>query len=201
LPTLTEVVGDATSARLVASTSGAELFDESVRSPASRPGGGTAAGATEAVSGAGVESRGPSTAAVAPPARVSLTRKPRLPLPQAPASPQLPLLGMPATASQSRGVPPLAAAPSDGGLGADIFGDIADAAPAEGDDQLARAVLADLQRHVDQMLEYRLRASLTPLLTQMADNLVRELRQELASTLRDVVKRAVGQEVARRRKR
>jgi hypothetical protein len=64
-----------------------------------------------------------------------------------------------------------------------------------------RAVLQDLQRHVDLMLEYRLRASLAPLLTQLADNLVRELRQELVLTLRDVVKRAVNQELLRRRKR
>jgi hypothetical protein len=69
------------------------------------------------------------------------------------------------------------------------------------DDQLVRAVLQDLQRHVDLMLEYRLRASLAPLLTQLADNLVRELRQELVLTLRDVVKRAVNQELLRRRKR
>jgi hypothetical protein len=69
------------------------------------------------------------------------------------------------------------------------------------DDQIARAVLRDLQRHVDLMLEYRLRASLAPLLTQVADTLVRELKQELALTLRDVVKRAVNQEVLRRRPR
>jgi hypothetical protein len=69
------------------------------------------------------------------------------------------------------------------------------------DDQLVRAVLQDLQRHVDLMLEYRLRASLAPLLTQLADNLVRELRQELVLTLRDVVKRAVNQELLRKRKR
>ncbi|MEY4747898.1 MAG: hypothetical protein RIQ60_112 [Pseudomonadota bacterium] len=70
-----------------------------------------------------------------------------------------------------------------------------------GEEQLVRAVLQDVQRHVDLMLEYRLRASLTPLLTQLADTLVRELRQELSETLHDVVKRSVNQELVRRRKR
>jgi hypothetical protein len=79
--------------------------------------------------------------------------------------------------------------------------DSADLAGGGGEDEIARAVLNDLQRHVDLMLEYRLRASLTPLLTQVADSLVRELKQELALTLRDVVKRAVNQEVLRRRRR
>jgi hypothetical protein len=74
-------------------------------------------------------------------------------------------------------------------------------ASGDSEDEIARVVLHDLQRHVDLMLEYRLRASLAPLLTQVADTLVRELKQELALTLRDVVKRAVNQEVLRRRKR
>ena len=104
-------------------------------------------------------------------------------------------------------VPQLAGAVSPVDARADAPGAGPDAGPgpagegAEADDQLVRAVLHDLQRHVDLMLEYRLRASLAPLLTQLADQLVRELREELALTLRDVVKRAVNQEVLRRRKR
>lgn len=67
----------------------------------------------------------------------------------------------------------------------------------DGDEIVAR-VLADLQRHADLMLEYRLREAIAPLLARHADALVRELQQELAATLREVVARAVSQELARR---
>ena len=56
-----------------------------------------------------------------------------------------------------------------------------------------------LQRQVDLMLEYRLREVLTPLLARAADNVVRDARSQLASTLRDMVERAVADELARRR--
>ena len=65
--------------------------------------------------------------------------------------------------------------------------------------QIVQHVLADLQRHADLMLEYRLREALAPVLARLTDELVDELRQELAGTLRDVVSRAVSQELARRR--
>jgi hypothetical protein len=67
------------------------------------------------------------------------------------------------------------------------------------EDRIVQHVLADLQRQVDLMLEYRLREMLTPLLTRVADNIVRDVRSELASTLRDMVGRAVAQEIARHR--
>jgi aspartate oxidase len=54
---------------------------------------------------------------------------------------------------------------------------------------------------MDLMLDYRLREILTPLLTRAADSVVREARSELASTLRDVVARAVAQELTRHRTR
>jgi hypothetical protein len=69
------------------------------------------------------------------------------------------------------------------------------------EEQLSQRVLADLQRQVDLMLEVRLREVLTPLLQRASDNLVRETRAELASTLREVVARAVAQELARHRGR
>jgi hypothetical protein len=69
------------------------------------------------------------------------------------------------------------------------------------DEQLIQSVLVEVQRQVDLMLEYRLREALTPLLTRAADNLVREARAELASSLRDAVARAVAQELARHRVR
>jgi hypothetical protein len=73
----------------------------------------------------------------------------------------------------------------------------ADSLPIE--ERIVQHVLIDLQRQVDLMLEYRLRETLTPMLNRVADNLVREIRSELASTLRDVVARAVAQELARHR--
>ena len=67
------------------------------------------------------------------------------------------------------------------------------------DEQLIQRVLVDLQRQVDLMLEYRLREALTPLLARAADSVIRDARGELASTLRDIVARAVAQEIARHR--
>jgi hypothetical protein len=69
------------------------------------------------------------------------------------------------------------------------------------EEQLSQRVLADLQHQVELMLEVRLREALTPLLQRAADNLVRETRAELASTLREIVARAVAQELARHRGR
>lgn len=64
---------------------------------------------------------------------------------------------------------------------------------------LVQRVLAEVQRQVDLMLEYRLREALTPLLVRLADSAVREARNELASALHDVVARAVAKELARHR--
>jgi hypothetical protein len=69
------------------------------------------------------------------------------------------------------------------------------------EEQLVQRVLGDVQRQVDLMLEYRLREILTPILTRATDAMIREARAELASTLRDVVARAVTQELSRHRSR
>lgn len=69
------------------------------------------------------------------------------------------------------------------------------------EEQIVQRVLADLQRQIDLMLETRMRETLTPALTRATDALVRDLRHELASTLRDVVAHAVAQELARHRER
>jgi hypothetical protein len=69
------------------------------------------------------------------------------------------------------------------------------------EEQLVQRVLADVQRQVDLMLEYRLREILTPILTRATDAVIRDTRTELASTLRDVVARAVTQELSRHRSR
>jgi len=69
------------------------------------------------------------------------------------------------------------------------------------EEQVVQRVLADLQRQVDLMLETRMRETLTPALTRATDALVRDVRHELASTLRDVIAHAVAQELARHRGR
>jgi len=73
--------------------------------------------------------------------------------------------------------------------------------PAITEAQLTQHILTDVQRQIDLMLEYRLREALAPVLARATDNLVRESRSELASTLRDVVARAVAQEMSRHRSR
>jgi hypothetical protein len=82
-------------------------------------------------------------------------------------------------------------------------GPIAAAAPARlpGEAELVEQVLAQVQRQLDLMIEQRLREALSPLLARTADHLVREARNELASTLRDVVARAVSIELTRQRNR
>lgn len=80
----------------------------------------------------------------------------------------------------------------------------APAAPAAvelDEEELVQRVLADVQRQIDLMLEVKLREALAPALTRATDALLREARTGLASTLRDVVSRAVAQEIARHRGR
>lgn len=74
---------------------------------------------------------------------------------------------------------------------------ITPATPALSEDQIVQRVLLDLQRQIDLMLEYRVREALIPALTRATDALVLEARNELASTLRDVVSRSVAHELAR----
>jgi len=75
------------------------------------------------------------------------------------------------------------------------------AAPAFNEEQIAQRVLSDVQRQIDLMLEYRLREVLAPALERAMQGLVDEVRNELASTLREVVSRAVAQEMSRHRRR
>jgi hypothetical protein len=67
--------------------------------------------------------------------------------------------------------------------------------------RIVDTVMAGLQQRVDQMFEFRLREALGPVLARAADLVVNDARDELAHTLRDVVARAVTQELARRRHR
>ncbi len=67
--------------------------------------------------------------------------------------------------------------------------------------QLAQRVLSGLQKQVDSLVDFRLKEALAPVLARHADALVRELREELSQTMRDVVSRAVSQEMAKLRQR
>lgn len=60
---------------------------------------------------------------------------------------------------------------------------------------LAQRVLADLDKQLDLMFEHRLRESLTPVLARMTDSLVREMRNQLAASMREMVSRAVSIEL------
>jgi hypothetical protein len=97
---------------------------------------------------------------------------------------------------------PAATLPAPAPLPAEREASAGAAAPAVlNEEQLTQRVLIDLQRQMDLMLDYRMREVLTPLLARAADTIVREARGELASTLRDVVERAVALELARHRTR
>jgi hypothetical protein len=67
--------------------------------------------------------------------------------------------------------------------------------------QLAQRVLGDVQRQIDGLLDFRLREALNPILARHGDALVRDLREELGRTMRDVVARSVAQEMAKFRQR
>ncbi len=103
---------------------------------------------------------------------------------------------LPATGAAPNPSPSTSAAPPSPPLSSSS-GHRADAVPSEA--QLVQRILADLQRQTELMLDYRMRELLTPLLARVTDNLIREVRGELASTLRDMVARAVAQELARHR--
>jgi hypothetical protein len=66
---------------------------------------------------------------------------------------------------------------------------------------LTQRVLADLDKQLDLMFEQRLRETLTPVLTRMTDTLVREMRNQLATSLRELVTKAVSLELDRLHKR
>ncbi|GAB4550849.1 MAG: hypothetical protein IV105_22900 [Rhizobacter sp.] len=66
---------------------------------------------------------------------------------------------------------------------------------------LTQRVLADLDKQLDLMFEHRLRETLAPVLARMTDALVREMRNQLALSLREMVARAVAIELDRLHKR
>lgn len=73
--------------------------------------------------------------------------------------------------------------------------------PEVNETQLAQRVLADVQRQIDGMLDFRLKEAIGPILAKHSEALVRDLREELSRTMRDVVARSVTQEIAKLRQR
>ena len=67
--------------------------------------------------------------------------------------------------------------------------------------ELVQQVLADVQRQVELMLEYRMREALAPILARAADTMIRDTRSQLANTLHEMVARAVALELSRHRDR
>jgi hypothetical protein len=67
--------------------------------------------------------------------------------------------------------------------------------------RIAQRVLADLDKQLDLMFEHRLREALSPVLARMTDSLVREMRNQLAANMREMVARAVSLELDRQQKR
>lgn len=107
----------------------------------------------------------------------------------APASVPVPL-----TVSSS--LVPLASIPHVNAL---AMVDVIEPEPEVSEAQLSQRILTDVQRQIDSMLEFRLRESMQPLLAQFTETLMQDLRDELSRTMRDVVTRAVAQEVAKLR--
>ena len=65
------------------------------------------------------------------------------------------------------------------------------------EEQLTQRVLFDLQSQIDQLLEERLREALAPALARLTDAVVRDVRDQLITTLRDLVAHAIARELGR----
>ncbi len=69
------------------------------------------------------------------------------------------------------------------------------------EDHLAREVLSSLQGQVDRLFEFRVKSALEPVLQGLVAQVVQQAREELTTVMVDVVRRAVSQELARRKSR
>ncbi len=72
------------------------------------------------------------------------------------------------------------------------------AAPHVDADALAAEVLSELAPRIDMLLQARLREALAPALARAADGLIRDARDGLATTLRELVDEAVVRALKRR---
>lgn len=137
----------------------------------------------------------PTTVRVAPQAQTARAPTPAEMRPVAPAADYAPAV------PEASFAPPPAFVPAASPAGAEHGAVERSSGPASPVDEeaLTERILVSLQRQIELMLEYRVRESLAPVLTRAADGLIQDARVELASSLRDVVSRAVAQEVARLR--
>ncbi len=88
-----------------------------------------------------------------------------------------------------------------------LFGhDVADAAPqgspvsttaSTAEAALVARILEDVQRQVDLRIEHQLNAALMPAVEKLTATFASDARQAIAESLRDVVQRAVAQELER----
>lgn len=69
------------------------------------------------------------------------------------------------------------------------------------EERVAREVLSSLQGQVDRLFEFRVRNALEPMLQNLVSEVVRQARDELAVVMVDVVRRAISQELAKRKLR
>ena len=72
------------------------------------------------------------------------------------------------------------------------------ATPVPSASALSAEVLFELEQRIGSVLEARLRDALAPALARAADALIREARQELAQTLRELVDESVTRALERR---
>jgi hypothetical protein len=66
---------------------------------------------------------------------------------------------------------------------------------------LVQQVLAGVQQQLDWMLEARLREAMAPALARAVQAVIDESREPLAAALRELVERAVAQEISRQQAR
>ena len=124
-------------------------------------------------------------------------RDPGDPLPtQDPPSDPEPARDPPAVPDDEPAPPPMHAV---GSTTATVSGSSATGAGVADERQLKERILADLQRQIDAVIEYRMREVLTPILTRASDSIVRDARAELSRSLRTWVDQSVAQELRRQR--
>ncbi len=63
--------------------------------------------------------------------------------------------------------------------------------------QLSERILADVQRQIDLMIEHQLGAALSPVLSKLTQDFALAAREAVSQSLREVIERAVKQELDR----
>lgn len=66
---------------------------------------------------------------------------------------------------------------------------------------LIQSVLLSLQKQTDRLVDFRVRELMEPVLQNMVNHLVKDIQMGLQETIKDVVAKAVAQELAKQRQR